>query len=88
MEAIGYGIIIGALIALGIVAGALLVLQVKAVPNWKPFDFLRDKGEEEEIMKAAKIKPANYDGEPQTAEEYQASFKREGFHEELPSAKR
>ncbi len=88
MEAIGYGIIIGALIALGIVAGGLLVLQIKGVPNWKPLDFLNDKGEEEEIMQAGRVKPANYDEGPTSAEEFHSpKFKRDSFHEELPSAK-
>lgn len=87
MEAIGYGIIIGALFALAMVAGGLLVLQVKGMPNWKPLDFLNDKSEEEEIMQAGRVKPANYDEPPATAEHYHANYKRDGYAEELPHAK-
>lgn len=86
MQAIGYGIIIGALMWVAMVIGAILMLQVKAAPNWKAFGFLNDKGEEEEIRKAGVVKPANYDDEPQTAEQFHETYKREGFHEELPHA--
>ena len=89
MEAIGYGIIIGALIGLGMFVGGILVLQVKAMPNWQPFNFLNDKKEEEEIIKAGKrVKPSNYDEPPATAEEYHAKYERDGFHEELKHAPR
>ena len=98
MTAIGYGIIIGGLIGLlsfiSLIAGAALMLKVKNIPNWQPFDFLGPKEgdgradkEREKIMQAGRVKPANYDGPPRTAEEFHADFKRDGFHEELPSGK-
>ncbi len=86
MEAIGYGIIIGVLIGLGIFAGACLILKVQKTPDWQPFSFLTDKSEEEKIMTAGKVKPANYDEPPQTAEEYHQNYKRDGFAEELPAS--
>lgn len=88
MEAIGYGIIIGGLIALGIVAGGVLALQVKATPNWKPLDLFGDKDVEEKIMQAGRVKPANYDEGPDSPEAFHSlKYKRDGYAEELPDAK-
>lgn len=88
MESIGYGVIIGFLIGVGMFAGFWLCLQVKSSPGWQPFSFLHDKGEEEEIMKAGRVKPANYDEPPKTAEEWQAKYQRDGYHEDLVHEKR
>lgn len=88
MEAIGYGLIFGTIFLVALIAGAVLMLHVKNMPEWKPFDFLNNKDEEEKIMRADKVKPANYDEPPKSAEEYALKYKRDGFHEELPSAER
>ena len=87
MESIGYGIIIAALIGIAQFGGLWLGIKAKGTSVFQPFNFLNDKREEEEIMQAAKVKPANYDEPPKTAEEYQAKYSRDGFHEELPHAK-
>jgi len=88
MEAIGYGVIIGGLIGLGMFSGMWLMQKVKSSPNWVPFASLFDKGEEAEIMKAARVKPSNYDEPPKTAEEYHRNYERDGYHEELMREKR
>lgn len=89
MTAIGYGIIIGALIGIGMFVGAWVALKLKASPNWQPFSQLFGKGnEEEEIMQAAQriSQPANYDEPPGTAEEEASKYKRRSAHEELKDA--
>ncbi len=88
MEAMGYGIIIGLLMGAGMFVGLGLGIKAKGTSNWQPFDLFGGKCEEEQIMQAAKVKPANYDEPPGTAEEYKATHSRDGFHEELPNAKR
>ena len=83
-----YGILIAALMGLSAFAGAWFAMRLKSPTRfWQIFP--PDNGKDAEGVGVAlppRIKPLQYDSEPQSAEEFNAFYKRETHSEALKDA--